>query len=197
MRRTVMTIALLAAVTGTAHAQKALQESGGRHARQGFWIGFGLGAGSAGFDCATCPTDRENAGSGYLRLGGTLSPSFLLGVEMNGWSRSESGTDQAMAMASLMAHWYPSRRGALYIKFGIGGLAYMEDDGTDEYSAAGPAAVVGVGYEIRVTRNMSLTPFLNSMASGNTELRVNDQVVATNADFKLNLVQVGLGLTWH
>lgn len=197
MRRTVVTLALLAAVAGSAHAQKAVEETGGRNARQGFWIGFGLGPGSAGFDCANCGTDRLSGGSGYFRLGGTLSRSFLLGFELNAWAHSETANDQSMAMASLMAHWYPSRNGALYLKFGIGGMAYMEDDGTDEYSASGPAAVLGVGYEIRVTRNMSITPFLNSMASGNTELRLNDQVVATNADFKLNLVQVGLGLTWH
>lgn len=194
MRRMIVALVLLAAAAGSAEAQKS---TAGRNARQGFWIGFGLGVGSAAVECSTCSSDRFTGGSGYFRLGGTLSQSFLLGFEMNGWSHTEAGVEEAMALASLVAQWYPSRGGALYLKFGLGGMAYVADDGTDELSAAGPAAIIGLGYEFRVTRNMSVTPFINSMASGNTEVRLNDQVVATNVDMSLNLVQIGVGLTWH
>lgn len=191
LRRTLATFALLAAVAGTAHAQKPTPQ------RQGFWIGFGFGLGSAGADCASCGNDRENGLSGYLRLGGTISPSFLLGVESNGWSRSADGVDQMLGFGSVAAYWYPSRTGNLYLKLGVGGMNYMADDGTDELEATGFGANLGVGYEIRVRPNMSVALFLNSMASGNTDFKLNGQTVATNADFSINLVQLGVGLTWH
>lgn len=195
MRRFVAALIVLAALaTTTAEAQKPAP---GRNARQGFWIGFGFGPGSVGFDCASCGSDRTTGGSGYLRLGGTISQSFLLGFEANGWAKSEGGVDDVVATGFLMAHWYPSRNGALYIKFGIGGMSWVSEDATDELAATAGAAIIGVGYEIRLTRNMSLTPFLNSMASGNAEFELNGQPVTGAADFKMNMVQAGLGLTWH
>lgn len=196
MRRIASVLVLLVAVTTAAAAQKPGAE-GGRNARRGFWIGFGLGPGSLGLDCSSCSTSRETGGSGYFRLGGTLSQHFLLGFEINGWAKKVSGTDVTMGAGHFVGYWYPSRTGAFYLKLGLGGLSYIENDGTDEYTATGASAVVGVGYEFRVSRNMSITPFLNSMASGKTDLELNGQALASNADFKINMVQLGLGLTWH
>jgi len=193
MRRVAAAFVLLAALAGSANAQKEPAPGG----RQGFWIGFGVGIGSAGLDCATCGEDRFSGGSGYLRMGGTLSQAWLLGGEVNVWSHSESGTDEALVFASIVAYWYPSRTGGLHLKFGLGGMGYAATDGTDELTASGAGYILGVGYEVRVRPNLSITPFLNGMASGNTELRINNQVVATNADLRLNLVQIGIGLTWH
>lgn len=156
-----------------------------------------LAAGSAGADCAVCGNDRETGGAGYLRLGGTLSQSWLLGFEASAWAKSEAGLDQSIGAGHFIVQWYPSRSGALYLKLGLGGMSYITNDGTDEYTATGGSGLFGIGYEIRLGRNMSVTPFLNSMASGNTEIEQNGTVVGTNADFKINMVQLGLGLTWH
>jgi hypothetical protein len=193
MRRIAAALVLLAALAGTAEAQKVARAN----TRQGFWIGFGLGLGSAGVDCASCSTERTNGTSGYLRLGGTLSPSFLIGVETNGFTKTENGVDNLLSFGSVVGYWYPSRTGALYLKLGLGAMMYSADDGTDRLEATSAGAVLGVGYEFRVRNNMSVVPFLNSMASGNTDFKLNGQTVATNAEITFNLVQVGIGLTWH
>ena len=60
--------------------------------REGFWIGFGFGYGTAGLTCDDCgSTTREGSASGYVKLGGTLNKSVLLGGEVDAWTKSESG----------------------------------------------------------------------------------------------------------
>src|ERR1044071_2210899 len=86
----------------TAHSQ------GRPNTRRGLWFGFGVGTGSSAFDCATyCTTDRVSAPTGYFRIGGTLSPSILLGGEVNSWINSENGVDESMSFASVVLLWYP------------------------------------------------------------------------------------------
>lgn len=165
--------------------------------RQGFWIGFGLGAGSAGIDCPSCTTTRKTGFSGYLRAGGTLSQHLLLGAETNGWVHSESGFDASMGFGSLALLWYPSATGAFYLKFGIGGMSYTETAGPLKLTATAPAGTFGLGYEIRVRRNMSLNVFLNGLATSAAKFKINGVSAPTGEDIKMNLFQVGLGLTWH
>jgi hypothetical protein len=165
--------------------------------RDGFWISFGLGDGSAGLDCNSCGNDRIGAFSGYVRLGGTVSPNWLLGGETNGWFHSEGGTDEAIGYASFVALWYPSRTGAFYLKLGLGGMSYRADDGTDVLTATAPSASLGAGYEFRVGQNFSVVPYLNSLASSAVTLKLNGSTVSTSEDISITLVQFGVGLTWH
>jgi hypothetical protein len=158
-----------------------------------------------GIDCVDCSTDRVAGGTGYLRLGGTLSRHFLLGVEANAWvnpaSQCGSGPcpgdfDEAIANGSVVLLWYPSATGALYLKFGLGGMAYGADDGVNELGATAPTFSIGLGYEIRVGRNISLVPYMNTMASSSVEEELNGVSLGT-ADLSLNVFELGLGLTWH
>ena len=190
MRAMILVATLLACAGNTVHAQSKPND------RKGFWIGFGLGGGSAGLDCSTCSDERIGGGSGYLRLGGTLSRHFLLGFETNGWLHSEGGVDESIAFASAVLLWYPSAKGALYVKFGLGGMAYGADDGVDELTATAPSASLGVGYEVRIGRNVSLVPYINSLASSAVDVEINGVAIPTE-DFSMNLFQFGLGITWH
>ena len=56
---------------------------------------------------------------------------FLLGVELNAWVNPENDVDESIAFGSVVLLWYPSATGALYLKFGVGGMAYSADDGVD------------------------------------------------------------------
>jgi hypothetical protein len=191
MSRLAYGVALLAMVPSLVFAQASANP------RQGFWVGVGLGLGSSGADCSDCTTDRTNGMSGYLRLGGTISRSLLVGVESNGWVHSESGVDETLGFGSVVAVWYPSATGGFFLKVGLGAMSYKAADGVDEVTATGAAGSFGLGYDFRVSKNMSITPFLNSLATSNTDFKWNGETIATNADFKVNLVQVGVGLTWH
>jgi hypothetical protein len=76
-------------------------------------------------------------------------------------------------------------------------MSYREDDGVDETTATAGAGCVDVSYEFRVRSNMSIALFLNSLASAPVTFRVNGVLAPTSEDFKMNLVQLGVGLTWH
>jgi hypothetical protein len=143
-----------------------------------------------------CSTDRTSGSAGYLRLGGTLSPIFQLGGESNGWFHSSGGVDETLGFASFIANIYPSRAGAFFLKVGIGGMSYRADDGVAVITATAPSGSLGAGYDIRVGRNFSLTPFINSLATSAVSFKVGGVTITTD-DFKVNLVQIGLGVTWH
>jgi hypothetical protein len=191
MRIPIAVLALALASTQAVAAQ------GLPNTRQGFWIGFGLGAGSIGADCPSCSNERTSGFSGYLRLGGTVSQHVLLGGETNGWVHNQNGLDESMGFASGVLYWYPSASGALYLKIGIGGMSYRSDDGLDVITATAGAGSIGIGYEIRVRPSMSIALFFNSLASAPVTFRVDGVVAPSNEDFKMNLVQLGVGLTWH
>jgi hypothetical protein len=190
MTRGLVVLPLLLAMAGPLIAQAR------PHTRAGFWFGFGLGFGSAGVECTGCSNDRVSGYSGYLRLGGTVSPSVLLGGETNGWFHSADGVTESIGFASFVAVFYPSRESGFYLKVGLGGMNYMADDGTDEIKAVAPAVTLGAGYEFRIGRNMSIVPFLNSLASSDANFEVNGVDVAAN-DIQITLFQLGVGLTWH
>lgn len=118
-------------------------------------------------------------------MGGTVNSRFLLGVETNGWYKSEDEVALTYGNLSAVAYFYPSVTSGFYLKGGLG-LATLRADVADfgSESETGSGAVIGVGYDARVGQNFSLTPYLNLMGGsfdGGTA----------------NVVQFGLGFTWH
>lgn len=171
--------------------------------RQGFTIGFGLGAGSAGITCNGCTSDRENAPSAYLRIGGAVRPNLIIAGEMNGWTKkaSDAGTDEEITMgfATAVALWYPHSQGGFYVKGGLG-FGSISDDITDptftaKVESTGMAISLGTGFDFRMGKNFSLTPFVNYLATAGAKAKVNG--VSTGEKLDANLVQIGLGFTWH
>ncbi|MGE0552567.1 MAG: hypothetical protein AB7R55_03970 [Gemmatimonadales bacterium] len=149
--------------------------------REGFWFSAGLGYGSLG--CEDC--DREGGLSGYLRLGGTLSPKVLLGVETNGWTKSEGGATLTYGNLSGVVYFYPSPDGGFHLKGGLGIARLDLDLGSfGSGGETGGGALLGLGYDARIGRNVSITPYLNflggSFDGGNA-----------------SLAQFGVGITAH
>jgi Outer membrane protein beta-barrel domain len=153
--------------------------------RQGFWIGGGMGYGSFGLGCSTCGDLGRTGGlSGYAKLGTTLRPNILLGVEMNGWTKSEAGATITLGNLSGAAYWYPMATQGLFIKGGAGYSVLSADDGATSGSDSGFGLLGGVGYDIRVGRNLSITPVANYFRGG---------FVGGSA----NVLQLGMGVTSH
>ena len=169
LRATGLSALLTVLLASTAFAQQA-------QTRQGFWIGGGLGYGSLG--CEGC--DRMGAPSGYLKLGGTLRQNILLGVETNGWTKSELGARLTMGNVSGAVYWYPMVTNGLFVKAGAG-YSVLDDSFA---STSGFGLLGGVGYDVRVGRNLSVTPVANwfrgSFDGGSA-----------------NVLQIGLGVTSH
>lgn len=160
----------------------AVSAQGHPQTREGFWIGFGLGYGSLGFECSGCGNDRVGGASGYLKMGGKLSDKLLLGGESNAWTKDDAGTTVTAGNVSVVLYYYPSTTSGFFLRAGLGG-ASLDIEGVG--SETGGGAVFGLGYDVRVSPKMSLTPVLNFGAG------------ALANDFKQNVVQIALGLTWH
>src|SRR5256885_12765125 len=77
-------VALLAAFSCAASAARAQYPQ----RRDGFWIGFGLGYGSANIKCDQC-VDSSGVGgvTGFVKLGGTPSRNVLIGGGVKGWAQ--------------------------------------------------------------------------------------------------------------
>ena len=168
-------VAASLAVATTAQAQNA-------QIRQGFWFSGGLGLGSLG--CQNCGTSRENGMTGDLSLGGTLSPRWLLGVGTSGWSKSEQGGRLTVATLDARVRFYPWTTGGFFVTGGIGGASVRESVGGISATESGVGGLFGIGYDYRVARNTSITPYWNSFGMRNNR---------TDA----NVGQIGLAITLH
>jgi len=132
--------------------------------RRGFWLGLGIGAGGESNDLAS--------GGGYseafyqptisLRAGGTVSPHLRLGGEVHAWINEEVDAVESLSSALIIGQFYPFRTAGLYLKggLGIGRNAVEFDDGFD-VGDTGFAALIGVGYELRLGRHVALNPAID------------------------------------
>ncbi len=158
-------------------------------ARDGFFIGFGVGAGSLGFED---DSEREVGGAGYFKIGGALSDKVLLGAEGAGWSKEmrEGGGSGTVTFSSLNAvfYGYLDPTGGFFIKSGLGvavlgaeanfgGWSYSESENGVSFTA-------GAGYDIGFGGRFGLTPHV-------------DYHYAGFEDGRINLIRIGLGFNWY
>ena len=167
-------VTLLLFTAGPLNAQRTLE-------RSGFFIGFGFGYGSLDITCDGCAVDREGGVSGYLKLGGALSERVLLGVESNGWYKSEEGVGITFGTLTGSVYLYPSSTANLYLRAGAG-IATLDVEDFDTETGFGWS--FGAGYDIPIGSRTGLTPFANwsfgDFDGGGT-----------------NVIQVGLGINWY
>jgi hypothetical protein len=193
MRRIIGTAAALLALATPALAQSSA------HARQGFTVSFGLGGGSVGLSCETCSSDRLNGLSGYLRLGGAIRDNLIIAGESHGWTKSEGGVTSQVGYLMAVAQWYPQPSGGFNLSGGAGfGMLREEDpDPTTGFllESYGGALQIGAGYDWRVGRNFSLTPYANFLMMGGGEPKIDGTSVG--GSLNANVLQFGLGFTWH
>ena len=162
------------AVTSIAQAQRA-------EVRQGFWFSGGLGYGSLG--CDGCGS-REGGISGGLSLGGTITPRLLIGVGTSAWTKTEQGARLTVDELDARVRFYPSRTGNFFVTGGIGYGEIRASAGGISATDTGAGAILGIGYDYRVGRNMSITPYWNAYAM-------------KSSDNDANVGQVGLAITLH
>jgi hypothetical protein len=193
----------MAALLGALAAAPALAQGAASHpqTRDGFAISFGVGAGSAGFSCDGCSSDRGNGGSGYLRIGGAVRPNLVIAGELNGWTKQESGATGTIGYLTAVAQWYPAPASGFYLEGGIGGGSVQIDvtdlttGTTERLESAGVAFQLGTGYDWRVARNFSLTPYVDFLTTAGGEAKYDG--ASLNERLDANVFQFGLGFSWH
>jgi outer membrane protein with beta-barrel domain len=200
MRGRVMVVGTLSVVVCLAFASAASAASHLQE-RQGFWIGFGFGVGSANVTCDDCGSgNRETAAAGYLKLGGTLNDHLLLGGEVNVWSKKQEGVTLTLSSGAVTLTLYPQPASGLFIKGGVG--LSMVDTQFREGSTTvtidpgyGLGVIVGAGYDVRVGKNISITPAVNFWYGKPGNVPHDGDPLFTN--WKQNVVDFTVGVTFH
>ncbi len=150
---------------------REVSDRSGRTRRSGFWFAAGIGAGSESFDARDGLgwSDGKGGGAGYLKLGGTVNRSLLLGGEMQLWGASYYANpqyDRVLGSILGIAQVYPVPEAGFWLKGGLGwaldNLRTYDQFGTirnrDEH---GTAWSFGLGYDVPVSRRVSITPSLD------------------------------------
>jgi hypothetical protein len=145
--------------------------------RDGFWFNLGMGFGTLG--CEDC-IGREDGLSGGLSLGSVVTDRVLIGIGTTGFAKEVAGEILSVGTLDARVRFYPVRTSGFFLNGGLGAgsLSYAGD------SEFGLGLMLGLGWDIRVGKNVSLTPFWNGFAMSNA-----------NAD--ANVGQLGLGFTIH
>ncbi len=171
--------------------------------RQGFWYGFGFGAGSSQLHCEICNDQSGTDLSAAIRAGGVLSKSWLLGAELAGWTNSQDVATRRSWSANAIALWYPWPARGAYVKGGFGITGYSASDSVDVISTTQPGGIIGLGYEWRVGKNYSLNPYFNYQYTLSGDLQfehTEDNTVTTSiiaGDASVSSFQFGLALVIH
>jgi hypothetical protein len=190
--------ALIVLITLLAAAPLRAQEAS---RREGFWLSFGGGYGSNKSDCQNCLDPPTKGGASlFLKLGGTVSPYVLLGMESQLYYRSESGGSAQVGNLSLIGQWYPWFKRGFFAKAGVG-LSYAKDkfptlavNTTTTIEKMGMGLTFGAGYDIPINRKISLTPV------GNIYYAVLGDISYAGGFLDnsfMTEVQIGLGITFH
>jgi len=160
MRAAFRTLTLAGLILGLVASRAAAQHP---QIREGFWVSFGLGYGSAHEKCDGCADTTVGGVTGFVRLGGTLSRRLLLGGEIDGWTHSYGGSPssaETLGNVTAALYFYPMPAGGLFLKGGLGFSDYRfsVSGGGGSVTGLGGGVVAGLGYDIRVGRNISITP---------------------------------------
>lgn len=158
LRSALISTALFAAATSVAHGQRP-------HDRRGLWVGLGVGVGSARASCSVC-ADQAAGPAAHAKAGGTVSRKVLAGVQGTGWFESGGTSERSLVMLAALGTLYPWPDRGFHFEAGISGYWYVEEDSANELSTQGLALQLGAGYDLRITRDVSLSPFATLMASG-------------------------------
>lgn len=178
IQRLVLLVCLFTATPAFAQVQPVTASGRQPLAREGFWFSGGLGYGTIG--CSDCDGVRLSGLSGGLSLGTTVNPKFLFGIGTTGFARSIDGSMLRAGTFDARIRFYPSLYNGFHINGGLG-LGSVSFEGVTEFGAG---AMFGIGWDIRVSPNVSLTPFYNGFAMASD---LGDA----------NVGQIGLGITIH
>lgn len=194
-------LTLLFALAGTAlHAQQPdARPAEGAGGKSGFHFALALGSASVGASCTSCTadvfSDRINGFSGTIQLGGAITRKLIVAGEFMGWMRNDVPIYRRIAALNLVFIGYPSERSGFFVKGGGGGLrAIVENDAlivrTDAFTSQ-----LGVGYDIPMSGRLRLAPQVTYISSFGGATTFNG--ISSPEAVSPNLIQIGVGLTFH
>jgi hypothetical protein len=165
---------LLAAIPGSLAGQHMSGDSMHIYRREGLWFNAGLGTGIG---------HGIGGQSANLALGWSLSPRVLVAVGSSDWRTSADRATLTLGTLDFRMQFYPELDGGFFLNGGLGlGYFWLSDSGSGP--DIGRALLVGLGYDARISENVSITTFIN-VAGIHTP------------DPSGRVGQIGVGLTFH
>jgi len=135
----------------------------------------GPGVGSFGTACGGCAGAGRQAGLVlHLWVGGSVRPNLLLGAELVRWSTPQRDTATALTSLTASVYYYPVERANWFVGGGIGLSNY---DNSVVLPALGLGLAVGTGFDIRLTRSVSLTPAVHVLWGTPRDVHTNEQLL--------------------
>ena len=132
--------------------------------------------------------------TGFLRIGGTITPQWLGAVELGGWYQSRGGYRARLLSFAAIATFYPLSNG-LKVNGGMGGVLFREDFAPNDNTANGFMWRVGAGYDLSLKEVVSISPFVDLMYAPSLAQKRNR--LASFNEMKLVLLQIGVSLVRH
>jgi hypothetical protein len=150
--------------------------------REGFFWGAGLGG--AYLDRTFSTTNAVDRAEGLLYMeffgGVALNPHVAIGLELSGWTiepdsdtyiwnpywppdhqRSEEPQGEGLMQVLVFTRIYPYADQGLFLKLGAGGLEHWLKTDYGTYKETGWTTVGGLGWDVHISTNWSLTPTLS------------------------------------
>ncbi|HUF76315.1 MAG TPA: hypothetical protein VMM35_08555 [Longimicrobiales bacterium] len=171
--------------------------------RSGFWIEAGAGTGTLRSACSACPSVTVAYGTAnHLRLGLTLAPRVLLGLEFFALRSTElelaagaMPVDAENGSIAPIVIWYVGRSG-FFLKGGIGlarGTYTVESTvGPVTTERTGSSISFSIGYDIGITSWLALTANLGTYTSAIGDVPLNGVTVD---DLIATVYEAAVGLT--
>lgn len=133
--------------------------------RSGFWGGINIGIGSVQQSFEGTEENQERFFLGF-EGGYTLSPNFLVGVELSGWLIESSNLEdpsegEGIMQAFLTTRCYPSSTMGLFAKIGGGYVSHWNNQPGEPRRESGYGVTFGGGYDFPINKNFAITPFIN------------------------------------
>ena len=197
----VLALSAIAVIPDSANAQrKGLVDVSPPHFRHGFWLEGSLGWGEEQYKFANDPYTQSLGKPTFgLRLGGTVSPHLRLGGEWNIWSNNYSDVGQdgypvdvneTLNAILAIARVYPARNLGLFLKGGVGlGITHAGVAYGNATTETGLAYSAGAGWEIKVGRQLFLTPAVDWYQSSYEK--------RDDATLYEKLFNVSIAVTWQ
>jgi hypothetical protein len=136
-----------------------------------------------------------------VKLGGTLNERLLLGGEINVWTKDQKPATLTLGNASATVTLYPQPSSGFFLRGGAG-LSFINFDMVQGSTTVtvdlgtGFGLLAGAGYDVRVGKNVSITPAVDFWYGkhGATAPLAGG---AAFGSWNHNVVDVTIGVTFH
>jgi hypothetical protein len=192
--------ALLAAVARTSASQSVRDYP---QVRSGFTASAGIGASPASSDCPKCTNIADELGGvAFARLGWSVLRNVTLAVRGDGWLNKGTNETRSYTAVVVEALYYPLTETGWFVEAGGGkGRTYFDHPNDDPFptrlESKGTAILIGTGYDFRLTRNFSVTPYISSEKISRGPLEFTRGSFGSPADYGVRITQLGVGFTLH